>query len=86
MAHGKKVLITKVMLLFSGVAFLFLITSASKLALCGCAVTIVCWFFFLWKSPAVSDILQSTQLSGSIGQSPVIRNMPQDNYMLIEIK
>ena len=61
MAHGKKVLITKVMLLFSGVAFLLLITSASKLALCGCAVTIVCGFYFLWNNPAVSDILQSTR-------------------------
>lgn len=59
MGHEKKILITRVILLFSGLAFLLLITSPSKLALCGCAAAIVFWCLFLWRSSVAADVLQS---------------------------
>lgn len=59
MMNDKKILFTKAMLLISGIAFLCLITSARKAALCGCFVAIVFWCAFLWKSSVTFETLKS---------------------------
>jgi len=59
MDKDKKILMMKAMLVISGIAFLFLITSAGKSALCGCFVAIVFWCIFLWKVSAAFETLKS---------------------------